>query len=82
MEIEAVYFRPPFEQHCSLIESLGCELTEQGLVKVDLMQKTSVSNVFASGDNCIQARSVAMAVSSGSFAGAAINKELIDAEFV
>ncbi|OXA94770.1 NAD(P)/FAD-dependent oxidoreductase [Flavobacterium hercynium] len=82
MEIEAVYFRPPFEQHCSLIESLGCELTEQGLVKVDLMQKTTVSGIFASGDSCIQARSVAMAVSSGSFAGAAINKELIDAEFV
>ncbi|MGO4772600.1 NAD(P)/FAD-dependent oxidoreductase [Flavobacterium sp. W22_SRS_FK3] len=79
--LKAIYFRSPFEQHCSLPEVLGCTLTEQGLIKVDIMQKTSIPGVFASGDCVIQARSVAMAVSSGSFAGASINKELIEESF-
>lgn len=79
--VKAIYFRPPFEQHCSLPEALGCDLTEQGLIQVDMMQKTTVPGVYASGDCVIQARSVAMAVSSGSFAGASINKELIEEYF-
>ena len=82
IEVKAIYFRSPFEQHCPLPGSLGCELTEQGLLKVDALQKTTIPGVFASGDCHIQARSVAMAVSSGSFAGASINKELIDESFV
>ncbi|MCD0464472.1 NAD(P)/FAD-dependent oxidoreductase [Flavobacterium sp. ENC] len=81
IKVKALYFKAPFEQHCPLPESLGCELTEQGLLKVDGFQKTTISGVFASGDCHVQARSVAMAVSSGSFAGASINKELIDEVF-
>ncbi|TCN61281.1 NAD(P)/FAD-dependent oxidoreductase [Flavobacterium circumlabens] len=80
--VKAIYFKAPFEQHCPLPESLGCELTEQGLLRVDPFQKTTIPGVFASGDCHIQARSVAMAVSSGSLAGAMINKELIDESFV
>ena len=79
--VKAIYFRPPFEQHCLIPESLGCEMTEQGLIKVDIMQKTTIPGIYASGDCVIQARSVAMAVSSGSFAGASINRELIEEAF-
>jgi len=82
IEVKAIYHRPPFKQHCSLPETLGCELTEQGLIKVDMMQKTNIPGIYASGDSVIQARSVAMAVSSGSFAGASINKELIEESFI
>jgi thioredoxin reductase len=82
IEVKAIYFRAPFEQHCPLPEALGCGLTEHGLLKVDAFQKTTIPGVFASGDCHIQARSVAMAVSSGSFAGASINKELIDESFL
>lgn len=82
ISVKAIYFRAPFMQHCTLPESLGCELTEQGLLKVDGFQKTTIPGIFASGDCHIQARSVAMAVSSGSLAGAMINKELIDLEFI
>ncbi|WP_166921342.1 NAD(P)/FAD-dependent oxidoreductase [Flavobacterium poyangense] len=82
MEVKAVYSKVPVVQHCLLPEALGCELTEQGLLKVDLFQRTNVPGIYASGDNTIQARSVAMAVSSGSFAGASINRELIDESFV
>jgi len=80
--VKAIYFRPPYEQHCKLPEVLGCELREQGLLKIDFMQKTTIAGVFASGDNSIQARSVAMAVSSGSFAGASINSQIIQESFL
>jgi len=79
--VKAIYARPPFEQHCSLPNDLGCEINEQGLLKVDMMQKTNIVGVYASGDCTTQMRSVAIAVSTGSFAGAAINKELIDEDF-
>lgn len=82
VEVKAIYARVPFEQHCKLPQDLGCEINEQGYLKVDFMQKTTVSGIFGSGDATTQMRSVALAVSSGSFAGAVINKELIDEDFV
>jgi thioredoxin reductase len=82
IDVKAIYARPALKQHCSLPQILGCELSEQGLIKVDLMQKTTVYGVYASGDATTQMRSVALAVSSGSLAGAAINNELIEESFV
>lgn len=79
--VKAVYMKPPFEQHCTLPEVLGCDLSEQGFLKVDAMQKTNIAGIYASGDCTTQMRSVAMAVSTGSFAGVVINKELIDEDF-
>lgn len=81
VEVKAIYARPPFEQHCSIPETLECDSNEQGLLKVDAMQKTNIPGVFASGDCTTPMRSVAIAVSTGSFAGAVINKELIDEDF-
>ncbi|WP_369013272.1 NAD(P)/FAD-dependent oxidoreductase [Flavobacterium anhuiense] len=81
VEVKAIYARPPFEQHCSIPKTLECDSNEQGLLKVDAMQKTNIPGVFASGDCTTPMRSVAIAVSTGSFAGAVINKELIDEDF-
>ncbi|WP_289663859.1 NAD(P)/FAD-dependent oxidoreductase [Flavobacterium panacagri] len=81
VEVKAIYARPPFEQHCPIPANLGCDINEQGLLKVDAMQKTNVTGVYASGDCTTPMRSVAIAVSTGSFAGAVINKELIDEDY-
>jgi len=81
VNVKAIYARPPFEQHCTLPKDLGCDISEQGLLKVDVMQKTNVAGIFASGDCTTPMRSVSIAVSTGSFAGAVINKELIDEDF-
>jgi thioredoxin reductase len=80
-ELKAIYARPAFVQHSEIPLTLGCELNEQGLIKVDTMQKTNVPGVYASGDNSTPMRSVAFAVSLGNMAGAAVNKELIDELF-
>lgn len=80
-DLKAMYSRPAFEQHCKIPELLGCELSEQGLLKIDMFQKTTVSNIFACGDNTSPMRSVANAVSAGNIAGAVVNNEMIEEEF-
>ncbi len=77
----AVYAAVPFVQHSDIPVLLGCQLTEQGYLKTDNFQKTSVPGIFACGDAASMMRSVANAVATGSFAGAMTNKELTDEQF-
>lgn len=78
--LKALYAKIPFEQNIDLSD-LGCELTDQGFIKVDFMQKTSVPGVFACGDNVTMMRSVASAVGQGNLTGAMVNKELSEEDF-
>ncbi len=73
---EAVYAAIPFTQHSDIPVALGCELTDQGYIKVDGSQKTTVDGVFACGDNSSMMRSVANAVYTGNITGAMVNREL------
>lgn len=77
----AVYAAVPFEQHSDIPVSLGCELTEQGHIKVDMFQKTNIPGVYACGDNTNPMRSVAAAVAAGNITGAMVNRELTDETF-
>jgi len=79
-EVKAIYARPDFEQHCKIPIDLGCEINEQGLLKVDTFQKTTIKNIYACGDNSAM-RSLALAVSTGTMAGVVANKDLIEEEF-
>ncbi|MCB0655387.1 MAG: NAD(P)/FAD-dependent oxidoreductase [Saprospiraceae bacterium] len=78
---QVLYTRLPFLQQCALPEQLGCAFTEEGYIKTDRLQKTSVSGVFACGDNCNRMRTIAHAVASGTTAGMIANRELIDDHF-
>lgn len=79
--LKAVYARPEYEQHCKIPEMLGCEFTELGLLKTDMMQRTTLEHVFACGDNASPMRSVAFAVASGNMAGAAANNQMTEEAF-
>ncbi|MDO1449938.1 NAD(P)/FAD-dependent oxidoreductase [Rhodocytophaga aerolata] len=79
--LRAIYSRPDFEQHCKIPETLGCELTEQGLLKVDMFQKTTVANVFACGDNASPMRSIAYATATGNITGSIVNGTMAEEEF-
>ncbi|WP_286757114.1 NAD(P)/FAD-dependent oxidoreductase [Roseivirga sp. UBA838] len=79
-QINALYHSPHFEQGTNIATSLGCEITEQGLIKVDQKQMTSVPGVYACGD-VSNMRAVSVAVSSGTVAGAVINFDLIQESF-
>lgn len=80
-QLKAIYARPDFEQHSKIPEKLGCEVTEQGLIKVDMFQKTTVENIYACGDNASPLRAVSHAVAAGSIAGMALNNLMTTAEF-
>ncbi len=81
LAFDAVYAAIPFRQHSLIPAMLGCELTDQGHIKTDNFQKTTVAGVFACGDNSSMMRSVANAVAAGNLAGAMVNKELVDEVF-
>ncbi|CAN5212268.1 FAD-dependent oxidoreductase [soil metagenome] len=79
--IKALYTRSPFEQHSTIPEALGCKLTDDGYIKVDGSQKTSVPGVFACGDNTTRMRTVANAIGMGTTTGMMVNKEIVLEEF-
>lgn len=80
-EINAIYTRLPFEQHCSIPAQIGCEISDEGYFKIDSNLKTNIKGVFACGDNVTRMRTVASAVAMGTTAGMMVNKELIDEIF-
>lgn len=80
VSLSALYHGPRFIQHSDISEQLGCEMTEQGLITVDGLQRTTVPNVYACGDNSSM-RTVAVAVASGMRAGASVNFDLVSEAF-
>lgn len=81
VDFKAVYAAIPFTQYSDIPMSLGCELTEQGHINVDNLQKTTIEGIFACGDNSAMMRSLANAVHSGNLTGAIANKELTEEQF-
>jgi len=81
LNFETVYGAFPFHQHSDIAESLGCEMTELGHIKIDQFQKTNVTGLYVCGDNCSPMRSVASAVYTGNLAGAMVNAELTKESF-
>ncbi|TCD01636.1 NAD(P)/FAD-dependent oxidoreductase [Pedobacter psychroterrae] len=78
---DAVYAAIPFIQHSDIPVALGCELTEQGYIKVDMLYKTTIADVFAGGDNTNPMRSVSNAVAAGNMIGAVVNSEITQERF-
>jgi thioredoxin reductase len=81
MAFEGIYAAVPFTQHSDIPLALGCEMTEQGYIKINGFNKTTVEGVYACGDNSNMMRSVANAVYSGNLTGAMINSELTNEQF-
>ena len=81
MPLTAMYAKADFVQNSDIPSNLGCVTNSNGFLDVDMMQKTTVPGVFACGDSTQMFRTVSYAVSAGTMAGAACNKELIDEEF-
>ena len=78
---EILQIKLPFTQHSDIAESLGCEMTEMGHIKIDQFQKKNVAGLLACGDNSSPMRSVANAVYTGNLAGAMVNAELVHDNF-
>ena len=79
--LKALYIPALFEQHCKIPRHLGCELSNEGYIKVDAFQETTVQGIYACGDNATKMRTVANAVAMGATAGISVSKKMIIEEF-
>ncbi|HEX8269625.1 MAG TPA: FAD-dependent oxidoreductase, partial [Flavobacterium sp.] len=77
MPISAIYAPRPFEQHCKLPELIGCDLTDEGYLKIDASNETTVTGVFACGDNATRMRTLANAIAMGTVTGMMVSKKMI-----
>jgi thioredoxin reductase len=58
-------------------QTLHCDITEAGHVRIDAFQRTSVPGVYAAGDNSALLRSVANSIGAGNIAGNMIYHDFI-----
>lgn len=79
--VEAIYSRLDFVQHSALPQSLGCELTEEGYIKVNPSLETTIDGISACGDNATKMRAIATAVAMGTTAGMMLTKKIIAEAF-
>ena len=79
--INTLYTRPPFEQHCPIPMTLGCDLSQDGYIKIDSSQKTKVHGIYACGDNTSRLRTLANVVAAGTTTGMMLNREIIFENF-
>jgi len=82
LNLDALYASVPFSQHSDLPEKLRCDFTDQGYIKVDQLQKTTIPDIYACGDNSSPFRSVSNAVLTGNVAGAIANMDLSSEYFL
>jgi thioredoxin reductase len=75
--LKALYAPVPFAQHCTIPETLGCAYTDDGYIMTDPLQETTVSGIYACGDNTTRMRTVANAVAMGTTAGISLSKKMI-----
>ena len=77
----AVFMRPTLHgDRDGLIRSLGCEVDEDGFVRVDATGRTSVAGVWAAGNVANPRAQVITAAGEGSAAAIAINADLVEEE--
>jgi thioredoxin reductase len=74
---DAVLVHAPLSRRGRLPERLGLALTDQGLVEVDALARTSVPGVYAAGDLAVAPQQVAIAMGSGHLAGVIAVRELV-----
>lgn len=79
--INVIYASFGVKQKSDFAEKLGCEMTDKGLIKIHVTQKTTIEKVYACGDNSSSYRSVAYVASSGNIAGMLLNNAIIEQKF-
>jgi thioredoxin reductase len=72
----AIFFTAPQKQHCEIARTLGCEFTNRGTVKTDLLGNTCVPGIYVVGDASRDVQFAIVAAAEGAKAGVAINKAL------
>ncbi|MFE9107675.1 NAD(P)/FAD-dependent oxidoreductase [Actinomadura geliboluensis] len=75
---DAVFLAPTWVAKDGPLTNLGCEIGDDGFVKVDTTGRTSVPGVWAAGNVTSPGGQVIIAASAGSMAAAMVNADLIE----
>lgn len=73
---EGIFFSPELVTGSDLPQSIGCHITEAGMVVVDDFGKTNIPGVYSAGDAASRQYQAIAAAAKGAFTAAAINNEL------
>jgi thioredoxin reductase len=74
--VDVIFYRLGYQVQSRLAEQLGCQLDE-GYVKVDGMQETTIPNVYAAGDLDTDRHYVVLAAAGGARAAISIYEKLL-----
>lgn len=78
---EGGFVASEFKQSAPFAETLGCQMTKNGGIETDILGRTTVSGVFACGDNLGGPAQLVLAAAAGSQAGMGVIHELVQEEF-
>jgi thioredoxin reductase len=74
---DIIFYYIGYKVRNQIARQLGCEVDDQGFVKVNKMQQTTIPNVYAVGDIATDRHYVVLAVASGALAAISIYETLI-----
>ena len=72
----AMFFSTGTEQQSDIGKHLGCEFTNDGVIKTHRLQKSNIPGLYVAGDAARDMQMVIVAAAEGAKAGVAINIEL------
>lgn len=78
---ESGFVASEFKQSAPFAEKLGCQMTKNAGIETDILGRTTVSGVFACGDNLGGPAQLVLAAAAGSQAGMGVIHELVQEEF-
>ncbi len=78
MEVEGVFIAIGYEPVNDIAKALGLKLTEDGYIKVDAHQRTSMPGVYAAGDITGGVKQIVTAVSQGATAAITAFEDLMN----
>jgi thioredoxin reductase len=76
----ALFVRPPQVIASVIPSELGCELTEDGLIRVEFDHQTSIPGVYAAGDATTHVQQIVVAAAAGAEAAIMMNRDLVQAD--
>jgi thioredoxin reductase len=81
IECKALFYTFGQREPSPLVEKLGCELTEKGVVETRSYERTNVPGLYAAGDASRRVQFAIVAAAEGAAAAFAINSELYKEDF-
>ncbi len=77
MAFDTLYPAMGSDVHSSLARDVGAQLTDEGCIRVDAHQRTSVPNLYAAGDVVIGLDQISHAMGEAGVAATAIRNDLV-----